>query len=94
MTTCSSEIETASASKYLQQLCKHFAHKAPAEFDPHKGKVDFPIGVCTMEADDKALRVRCETDSSENARKMQAIIVSHLVKFAFRENLTINWVEG
>lgn len=45
-----STARTASAAKYLQQLCKHFAHKVPAEWDTETGEVSFPFGHCRMEA--------------------------------------------
>ncbi len=32
MTQSTANIQTEYASRYLQQLCKHFAHKTPAEF--------------------------------------------------------------
>ena len=41
MSTSHAEIPTASASRYLQQLCKHFAHKLPVTFDPAEGRIGF-----------------------------------------------------
>ena len=43
-------IATPLASRYLQQLCKHFAHKLPVEFDPQRGRIEFSIGLCRLEA--------------------------------------------
>lgn len=33
---------TAHASKYLQQLCRHFAHKVAVRFDAHSGHAALP----------------------------------------------------
>ena len=39
-------VETEHASKYIAQLCKHFRHKVPAEYDEISGEVDFQTGRC------------------------------------------------
>ena len=35
-------VPTAHASKYLQQLCKHWQHNLQVEFTPEHGTVTFP----------------------------------------------------
>ncbi|TIT63197.1 MAG: DUF2218 domain-containing protein, partial [Mesorhizobium sp.] len=40
MPTSHANVTTAHASRYLQQLCKHWAHKFPVEFDPNHGVHD------------------------------------------------------
>lgn len=43
MTTRSSaSVPTASGSRYLQQLCKHWAHNMTVEYDAAQGRVTFP----------------------------------------------------
>lgn len=34
------DVPTAHASRYLQQLCKHWAHRFEVTFDPHQGRID------------------------------------------------------
>ena len=34
-------VPTASASRYLQQLCKHWSHKFAVEFTPEHGTIPF-----------------------------------------------------
>ena len=51
--------ETPNASRYLQQLCKHFAHKVPATFDAHHGEVELPPGRCVLDADETGLTIVC-----------------------------------
>ncbi|MGE0847888.1 MAG: DUF2218 domain-containing protein [Flavobacteriaceae bacterium] len=91
MYVISTTVGTESASKYLQQLCKHFAHKAPATFDAQRGEVAFPFGNCTMEADDKALSIRCEAPEEEQILRCRFVIDDHLTRFAWREKLSIDW---
>ncbi|MCV0425719.1 MAG: DUF2218 domain-containing protein [Roseibium sp.] len=91
MNIVSSTAETASASKYLQQLCKHFAHKVPAEWDTKRGEVSFPFGICRMEATESRLMIRCETDESHKMARMKSVIDSHIERFAWREKLKLHW---
>lgn len=75
--------ETTNASRYLQQMCKHFAHKLPVEFDAGKGRIEFGFGTAILAADDIALTVEIGTDDPGRARM---VIDKHLARFAFREN--------
>ncbi len=57
MPTSRADVSTEQASKYLQQLCKHWAHKFPVEFDPAHGTIELSHGRTVMDADAAALHV-------------------------------------
>jgi len=76
---------TASGSKYLQQLCKHWGHKFEVEFSENRGQVRFPSAVATMEASADALLVTIETDDPASVEQLKESVVRHLDRFAFRE---------
>lgn len=84
-------VESASASKYLQQLCKHFAHKVPAQWTKQNGKVDFPFGLCTMEAVENRLSICCKTADEANLPRLRGVIDAHITRFAWREDLHLEW---
>lgn len=90
MRTTTAEISTEHASKYLQQLCKHFGHKVPVEFTPTSGSVDFSFGRCEFSADPDQLTMKSTAEAS-NLPKLEKIISNHLMRFAFREDISINW---
>ena len=77
--------KTASGSKYLQQLCKHWGHNFEVEFSKTRGKVRFPSAVATMEASADALLVTIETDDKESVEQLKQVVANHLDRFAFRE---------
>jgi hypothetical protein len=91
MTYFSADIATAHASKYLQQLCRHFAHKVTVDYSPKEGRVEFPPGRCIMLADDESLKFHCLAREEQAVPVVQSILVKHLVKFAWREELDIEW---
>ncbi len=85
------DIATPNASKYLQQLCKHFSHKLPATFDEQSGRVTFTIGECDLSAEAGALKISLTAADNERMAQLQDVVARHLVRFAFREELIFNW---
>jgi uncharacterized protein len=85
-------VATERASGYLQQLCKHFGHGAPVEFDATSGSIAFPFGTCTLSAspaDRLSLRVAASTP--EDLERTKEVVGGHLERFAFREGLHVEW---
>lgn len=85
------DIRTEHASRYLQQLCKHFQHKRPVTFDPHSGLIDFPVGECRLAAEGETLTLRLKAGSDEDMERLKDVVARHLVRFAFREEMQIDW---
>lgn len=84
--------ETVRARQYMQQLCKHFAHKVEAHCTEDAGEIDFPFGKAQLEATDTRLDVRVAAASEDGLLKARQVIDNHLSRFAFREEVkTITW---
>lgn len=95
-------VPTEKGSRYLQQLCKHWAHNLAVDFDETNGRVVFPKdargadwpgdGVFTMAAGDMALTCRIEATSEGQLEGLKGAAERHLNRFAFREgDLTFTW---
>lgn len=88
-------VPTKSASRYLQQLCKHWAHNMPVEFSAAQGTVTFPRtarggewpddGLFTMIAHSQALECRIDASGPEHLAGLKGAVERHLDRFAFRE---------
>ena len=90
--TATGTAPTENGSRYLQQLCKHWSHKAKAEFTPEAGSVQFDSGnrlEMTAHPDSLALIVTVPEDG--DLAHFQEVVDKHLIRFAFREDLTVNW---
>ena len=85
MLTTKARVPTASGSKYLQQLCKHWSHKLEVEFTAEQGLVRFPTATATMQADARGLEVAVEAADAETLERMKGVVATHLDRFAFRE---------
>ena len=95
-------VPTASASRYLQQLAKHWSHKFAVEFTPTDGTITFPKevngtsfagdAVLNLHATKSALEVRVEASEQRQLDGAKAAVASHLDRFAFREApLQFDW---
>ena len=90
--TVTARFETDRASRYLQQLCKHFAHKVPAEFNATHGEVTLLHGRCILDADDKALTMVCEASEPEREPLLVKVVEVHLERFAWKEKVVLDWL--
>lgn len=83
---------TYSASGYLQQLCKHWSHKAQAEFDLNSGRVNFDDGKkLVMTATDDRLEVEASVAARGDIERWKSVITHHLTRFAHREDFDLVW---
>ena len=96
------KVPTGHASKYLQQLCKHWQHNLAVEFTPEHGTVIFPRdargaewaadALVTFDAGPDSLSVRIDASSDAHLEAMKGAVARHLDRFAFREApLAFDW---
>ncbi|MEE2741573.1 MAG: DUF2218 domain-containing protein [Pseudomonadota bacterium] len=85
-------VPTTSASRYLQQLCKHWSHKFEVRFDTDRGDIAFPMGAIHMEAQPEVLIVSLEPSPEADVARFKQVVAEHLDRFAFREApLSFDW---
>ncbi|RKE53353.1 MULTISPECIES: DUF2218 domain-containing protein [unclassified Sphingomonas] len=94
MSVSVARVPTHSASKYLQQLAKHWSHKMEVTFSEEEGRIAFPnSAVLEMRADSESLDVGLTVPEGGDVDRMREVVSSHLDRFAFREApLTFDWV--
>ena len=76
-------VPTTKASRYLQQLCKHFSHHLAVEFTEEKGGVVFPRNargadwpddaILLMQAHDDSLECRLEASASGQLEALKGV---------------------
>ncbi len=95
-------VPTAHASKYLQQLCKHWQHNLAVEFTADHGTVTFPKdargadwpgdALVTFDAGPDTLSVRIDASVDGQREGLEGAVARHLDRFAFREApLPFDW---
>src|SRR5687767_3553624 len=100
--TSTAQVPTAHASRYLQQLCKHWSHNMEVEFTPEQGTVRFPRdargadwpedALVTMVAHAETLECRIDASAEGQLEGLKQALARHLDRFAFREApLRFDW---
>ena len=84
-------VPTANASRYLQQLCKHWAHKFPVEFTPEQGSIDLPAGRTSLRAGESSLAIVIDAPDPAAIERLEGVVADHIRRFAFREELAFAW---
>jgi hypothetical protein len=84
-------IKTTEGAIYIGKLCRHFKHKIEANYEGNTGVAHFPAGICHMLAEPDTLIFEVDAHSEEGMQRIQGTIDRHLIKFAFREELVIQW---
>jgi hypothetical protein len=95
-------VPTANAGRYLQQLCRHWAHNLKVEFTPDHGTVIFHKdargadhpgdATVTFDAALEGLSIRIDATSPEQLEGLKGAVERHLDRFAFREApLAYDW---
>jgi uncharacterized protein len=98
-------VPTSNGSRYLQQLCKHWAHDRAVVFTAECGTVVFPRnsrgadwpgdGLVTMVAHPDTLECRIDATAAAQRDGLKGALARHLDRFAFRESpLGFDWVDA
>jgi uncharacterized protein len=82
-------VQTTEPARYMKQLCRHFGHKIPAEFDDDRGSIEFSDGRCELTVEPETLVLVTTSESVEGAAHVADVIASHLTRFGFREELSV-----
>ncbi|MFN3620479.1 DUF2218 domain-containing protein [Sphingorhabdus sp.] len=100
----SARVPTDSASKYLQQVCKHWEHNLPVCFDASHGEIIFAKDArganwpadATVSLDAEADALICTIQASSEGQRdgLKGALERHIDRFAFREGpLVYNWID-
>lgn len=93
---------TDKASRYLQQLCKHWEHNLNVEFTADHGTIVFPKdargadwpadALVTLDATPEGMTIRVDASAVGQLEGLKGAVERHIDRFAFREApLTYEW---
>jgi len=86
-------VSTAHASRYLQHLCKHWAHRFETDFDARTGRIVLPLGEARLKSDAETLTIDLTAKDAAELSGLRDVVVRHVERFAFREQLHFNWID-
>jgi|TARA_B110000240_G_C13083441_1_gene276899 hypothetical protein len=84
-------VNTEKGTKYVQRLCKHFAHKVKAHWEETKGQVQFEMGTADMSASGDLLTLVCKAHNVIDLCDIVDTIDRHFERFAKADELVLVW---
>jgi hypothetical protein len=84
-------IQTPNAARYLTQLCKHLANRTQVTLGEGVGDIVFDSGTAHLTAAAGVLAIEVDAADVETLARVQDVVARHLVRFAFREDLVVEW---
>ena len=85
------KIETTSAERLINRLCKHWAHKLDVKQDNQQGKITFATGTCVMRAESGALLIDIDALEEEHLDELEGVVERHLIRMAGDEEIVVVW---
>lgn len=91
--TCSRSgaVNTEKGAKYVQRLCKHFAHKVQAHWEETQGQVQFEMGTAEMFASTEVLTLICKANTTNDLDEIVDTMDRHFERFAKADELLLEW---
>jgi uncharacterized protein len=84
-------VQTSRSQRYLDQLCKHFSHRAQAELQGPHCVVIFDDGRLDASAQPGALVLELTSSSPEHLARLEDVIKSHLERWGEADQLVVQW---
>lgn len=84
-------VATDTPARYIARLCKHFAHKLPVSFDAEQGCIQFASGRALLQAEVDGLTLRVQAADAGEREKLEQVVARHFERFAWREQLSLDW---
>lgn len=91
MLASTATVTTPKAAGYAAQLANHFGHRIPARFEGSDGEITFAMGSCRLHAEGARLELTVTGATPDAITQLQDVVARHLLRFAFREELAIDW---
>ena len=84
-------IETDRPSRYLTELCEHFASKTHCEWTDDSGAIQFESGACRLVAEEGALVLTAEGPDEASLARVEEVTGSQLERFGAGDALKVAW---
>lgn len=92
MPLATARVATGRPARYVKQLVSHMGHKTTATLESDgRGTITVASGTCTLTPMTDRLELTATAVDAESLVRVQNVITRHLVRFASREELVVQW---
>ncbi|MEP7456501.1 siderophore-interacting protein [Phyllobacterium sp. SB3] len=89
--SATARVDLSTPLHYFNKLADHFAEHGDVVRTERTGQIELGYGTAIIEADDKCLFLRAESDDETGLAYMKYAIADHVIEFARKEEPKIIW---
>ncbi|SBT65735.1 hypothetical protein GA0070622_2742 [Micromonospora sediminicola] len=78
--------------RHLKHLVSHMGRKVPTKLDEERGSISFSVGSCLLVPSTAHLDLIVRADAADDIAAVADTITRHLLRFATRDPLTVDWL--
>ena len=94
MPATQSSVEMPTPARYMARLCNHFTHRVTVQREGDRARIEFPNGLCALQATEQKLEMRIEASDEASLDRLEEVVARHLKRVASAETFEVNWVRS
>lgn len=94
MPTTTASVAMPTPARYMARLCNHFTHRVTVHREADRGRIEFPNGVCSLQATAERLEMRIEADDTATLERLEQVVARHLKQVASAETFEVTWIRS
>ena len=91
MPATQASVEIPTPARYMARLCNHFTHRETVHREADRARIEFPNGLCTLQATDSRLEMRIEAGNTADLERLEQVVARHLKQVASAETFDVTW---
>lgn len=94
MPTTRTTVVMPTPARYMARLCNHFTHRLTVHREADRARIEFPNGLCSLQATAECLEMRIEADDAATLERLEQVVARHLKQVAAAETIDIAWTRS
>ena len=94
MPIAQANVEMPTPARYMARLCNHFTHRVTVHREADRARIEFPNGLCTLQATEQKLEMRIEAEDAATLERLEQVVARHLKQVASAETFEVTWTRS
>lgn len=91
MPVAQASVEIPTPARYMARLCNHFTHRVTVHREADRARIEFPNGLCSLQATEARLEMRIEAGEAAALERLEEVVARHLKQVASAETFEVRW---
>jgi uncharacterized protein len=94
MPIAQASVEMPTPARYMARLCNHFTHRVTVHREADRARIEFPNGLCALQATEQKLEMRLEAADAATLERLEQVVARHLKQVASAETFQVTWARS